>query len=213
MSLAVAGITYALREVRLDLSNYRWLRSEAGAITGAMTIRGIAVSVPDPGSPFTELYSYMRFSLSRSTSSVYYSWLSMQPNHRQSIHPNRAGAAGQRHAGVAVRHAVVLSPRRDHARSARRPVSVGLGLQRRLARAHFWRVASVRLGLRLMTYLFTLFCLTLPMTVQQGLLVPLVVSRMQNYLPYALNSALPPALFWRWPTPCSSPLRWCSMRS
>ena len=59
----------------------------------------------------------------------------------------------------------------------------------RLGRTHFWRVASVRLGLRLMTFVFTLFCLTLPMTVQQGMLVPLVVSRMQNYLPYALNTA------------------------
>jgi hypothetical protein len=189
MSLAVAGITYTLREMRLDLSNYRWLRSEAGAITGAMTIRGIAVSVPDPGSPFTELYGYIRYSLSRSTSSVYYGWLSVRQTIGKASIPIALVLLGSGTLVLLIdtllcfRHAEIMKQN-----------NAGLiswfAHSGRLARAHFWRVATVRLGLRLMTYLFTLFCLTLPMTVQQGLLLPAVVSRMQNYLPYALNGAI-----------------------
>ncbi len=188
MSLAVAGITYALREVKLDLSNYRWLRNEAGAISGAMAIRGIAVSVPDPGSPFTELYSYVRFSLSRSTSSVYYSWLNLKQTFGKASMPIVLVLLGS---GTLVLVFDTLLCFR-HAEIMQQPKAGVFGwLARcvRLGQAHFWRIASVRLGLRLMTFLFTLFCLTLPMTVQQGMLVPFVVSRMQNYLPYALNTA------------------------
>jgi hypothetical protein len=188
MSLAVAGIINSLREVRLDLSNYRWLRNEAGAITGAMTIRGISVSIPDPGSPFTELYSYMRYSLSRSTSSVYYSWLNVQQTVGKASIPIVLVLLGS--GALVLIFDTLLCFR--HAEIMRQPKAGFISWFVRsagLARAHFWRVASARLGLRLMTYLFTLFCLTLPLTVHQGMLVPMVVSRMQNYLPYALNNA------------------------
>ncbi|NJM42402.1 MAG: hypothetical protein HC853_17520, partial [Anaerolineae bacterium] len=155
MSLAVAGIIYSLREVRLDLSNYRWLRNEMGAITGAMAIRGISVSVPDPGSPFTELYSYMRYSLSRSTSSVYYGWLNMQQTIGKASVPIVLVLLGS--GALVLIFDTLLCFR--HAEIMRQPKAGFISWfisSVRLARAHFWRVASARLGLRLMTYLFTL---------------------------------------------------------
>ena len=189
MSLAVAGITYALREVRLDLSNYRWVRGEANAIASAMMVRGINIGVPDPGSPFTEMYSFTRFTLSRSTPNIYYGTLTVQ----QMVEKVRLPLVLVLFASsvlvlifdtlLCFRHAEIM-------RQKNAGMLAWLGQCVRLAHAHFWRVASARLGLRLMTFLITLFCLTLPLTVQQGLLIPLIASHMQNYLPYALNNAL-----------------------
>ena len=188
MSLAVAGVTYALREVRLDLSNYRWLRGEANAITGAMLVRGINIGVPDPGSPFTELYGYLRYTLSRNTTSAYFGWLNVQQTVGKLTLPIVLVLLGS---GVLVlifdtllcfRHVEIM-------REQQAGLFSWVTRCVRLSRAHFGRVASARLGLRLMTFLITLLCLTLPMTVQQGLLIPYIVSRMQNYLPYALNNA------------------------
>ena len=188
MSFAIAGIIYALRELRLDLSNYRMLRAEASSITSALMVRGLAISVPDPGSPFSELYNYLRFSLSRSTPSASYSWLGMGQTIGKTSVPIALVLLGSTtlilifDTLLCFRHAEIM-------RQGRNGVLGWLVRCVQQARAHFWRVASVRLGLRLMTYLFTLVCLTLPMTVQQGLLLPRVVAQMQNYLPYALNNA------------------------
>ena len=188
MSFAIAGITYALRELRLDLSNYRMLRAEASSITSALMVRGLAISGPDPGSPFSELYNYLRFSLSRSTPSLYYSWLGMNQTIGKTSIPVALVLLGS--TTLILIFDTLLCFR--HAEIMRQEKTSMLGWLVhcvQLARAHFWRVASVRLGLRLMTYLFTLICLTMPMTVQQGLLLPRIVAQMQNYLPYALNNA------------------------
>jgi branched-subunit amino acid transport protein len=188
MSLAVAGLVYVLREVRLDLSNYRWLRNEPNAITSAMIVRGINISMPDPGSPFTEIYNYTRFSLSRSTSSVYYGWMNYsQTVGRFSVQLALIGLVSA--LGILLidtllcfRNVAIMNQRRAHALS-------WIATCTQLSRRHFWSIASARVGLRAIMYLTSLLCLTLPMTIQQSMILPNVVQRVQSYLPYALNGA------------------------
>ena len=79
ITISLVGITWMLREVRLDVSNYRWVRRDAHSILNLTLVRAIAQLPPDPGSPFTELYSATRYHLSRQSGS-YLGWSLSQPS-------------------------------------------------------------------------------------------------------------------------------------
>jgi|GEM_PF-2222885 len=188
MSVTVAGLIYVLREMRLDQSNYRWLRPESSAISAAMIVRSINLLVPDPGSPFSELYSYLRTSLSRSTTSVYFGSMSYpQTLGKFTLPLGIMGAASLMgifliETMLCFRHAEIMRQHKANAWS-------WLGRCVSLARRHFWQVASLRLLLRVIVFVLGVFCLTLPITLHQSLVVPVIVSQVQNYLPYAMSSA------------------------
>lgn len=188
MSVAVAVLIYVLREMRLDQSNYRWLRPESSAISAAIIVRSINMLVPDPGSPFTELYSYLRTSLGRTTTSVYFGSMSYpQTLGKFTLSLGLMGVAGM--AGIFLIETVLCFRHAEIMRQSRANLWNWLGRCVSLARRHFWQVASLRLLLRVIVFVLGVFCLTLPITLHQSLVVPIIVSQVQNYLPYALSTA------------------------
>ena len=188
MSAAVAGLIYMLRETRLDLSNYRWLRPESNAISAAMIVRSINALVPDPGSPFTELYGFLRTSLARTTSSVYFGSMSYpQTLGKFTVPLGLMGAACV--LGIFLIDTVLCFRYAEVMRQTRASAWGWLDRSLALARAHFWRVATLRFGLRAIAFVLGVFFLILPTTLHQSLVIPALVSRVQNYLPYAMSMA------------------------
>ncbi len=194
MSAAVAGLTLVLREVRLEQSNFRWLRSEPGALSHATIVRAISLSVPDPGSPFTEAYSYMRYSLARTSNTVYYGWTGYtNAINRLPLQLLVLGLAslvlvGLTESFLCLRHAAIMSLNTRHVLSWLREVIP-------LTRAHFWQIIGPRILLRLLIFLLTVLFYTVPITLQQGLIVPMLVRGVSNYLPFALTQSFSSIFF------------------
>ncbi len=68
-----------LRELRLDISSFRWLRAEVGSGVMWTITRALAALFPDPGSPISEWLSFYRFSLARtSASSTFYAPINLE---------------------------------------------------------------------------------------------------------------------------------------
>jgi hypothetical protein len=65
------GLTLLLRELRLDVSNIGRVNGDLGDMSRAAAIRGLGGLLPDPGAPFSEIYSFTRYTLSRT---AFYTW-------------------------------------------------------------------------------------------------------------------------------------------
>ena len=188
ITAAVAGLTLMLREVRLEQSNFRWLRSEPGALSHATVVRAISLSVPDPGSPFSEAYNYMRYSLGRTTNTVYYGWAGYSTTvGRLPLQLSILGVAslilvGLTETYLCLRHAAIMSLNRRHPLAWLREAVP-------MARTHFWQITGTRILLRLLIFLLTVVFYTIPITLHQGLVVPMLVRGVSSYLPYALTQA------------------------
>ncbi|WP_169239541.1 hypothetical protein [Candidatus Roseilinea sp. NK_OTU-006] len=185
ITVSLVGITWMLREARLDVSNYRWVRRDAHAILNMALVRTIAQLPPDPGSPFTELYSATRFHLARQSGSSL-GWVLYQPSPvRLPAAVLLAGFAG---ALLACLTETLLCMRT--ARIMHMPQSSALGWlvpTVRLSLSRFWRVAAWRWGVRLAVVGLCAAALTLPITLHQGAVVPLMVSEARAYWPYPVN--------------------------
>lgn len=71
ITLGVAWLTLLLRDLHLDITNIGRVTPGLGDMSRAAAIRSLGVFVPDPGSPFSELFTYVRNTLNRT---AYYSW-------------------------------------------------------------------------------------------------------------------------------------------
>jgi hypothetical protein len=76
MSVGIWGLSFFLREIRLDPSNFRWVRADSNSFLTALYVQTIALLPPDPGAPFSEIILMIRYQLSRS-GSAYYGWSTM----------------------------------------------------------------------------------------------------------------------------------------
>lgn len=188
ITAAVAGLTLMLREVRLEQSNFRWLRSEPGALSHATVVRAISLSVPDPGSPFSEAYNYMRYSLGRTTNTVYYGWsgysatVNRLPPQLLVLGLASLILVGLTETFLCLRHAAIMAV-------DKRNVFTWLREAIPLAREHFWQITGTRILLRVLIFLMTVMLYTVPITLHQGLVVPLLVRGVSSYLPYALTQS------------------------
>ena len=187
ISAAVIGLIYVLRELRLDLSNYRWLRPESRAISAAMIVRSINTLIPDPGSPFAEIYSFVRASLARTSSSVYFGSMSY-PQTLGKFNSTLGLLGIVSVVGMVLIETVLCFRYVEVMRQQRADAWSWLGRSVRLVRGHFWQVALLRLMLRAVIFAAGVFLLILPLTLHQSLVVPTIVSRVQNYLPYAMST-------------------------
>lgn len=185
ITVSLVGITWMLREARLDVSNYRWMRRDARSILNMTVVRAIAQLPPDPGSPFTELYSAARFHLARQSGSSL-GWVLHQPSPaRLPASALLAGFAGALLAFVTETLLCMRTARIMHA-----PQSGALGWLAptlRLSLSRFWRVAAWRWSIRLAVIGLSVLGLTLPTTLHQGVVVPLMVSEARAYWPYPVN--------------------------
>ncbi|MFC1464958.1 MAG: hypothetical protein ACFLMY_08930 [Candidatus Brachytrichaceae bacterium NZ_4S206] len=185
ITVSLVGITWMLREARLDVSNYRWVRRDANSILNMTVVRAIAQLPPDPGSPFTELYSATRFHLARQSGSSL-GWVLYQPATLKLPAPLLlAGLAG---ALLAFATEVLLCMRT--ARIMHAPQS---GVLRwlvptlRLSLSNFWQVAAWRWSVRLALVVLSVAGLTLPIAMHQGVVIPFMVSEVRAYWPYPVN--------------------------
>jgi len=185
ITISLVGITWMLREVRLDVSNYRWVRRDAHSILNLTLVRAIAQLPPDPGSPFTELYSATRYHLSRQSGS-YLGWSLSQPSLSDLSTPLlAAGIAG---ALLVFITEVLLCMRTAHIMHTPSGGALRwLVPTLRLSLSNFWRVAAWRWGARLIMVFLYVACLTLPIALHQGIVVPAMVSEARSYWPYPVN--------------------------
>ena len=188
VTIGLVGVTWMLREARLDVSNYRLVRRDAQGILNLILVRGIAQLPPDPGSPFTELHSAARYHLRRQGSS-YPGWLlsrSALPN--LSAPPLAAGIAGASfifltEALLCMRTAHIMHTPNSSALRWLVPVL-------RLGLSNFWRIAAWRWGLRLIMVVLYVACLTLPITLHQAVVVPAALSEAPFQWWYWLRSVI-----------------------
>jgi hypothetical protein len=177
-----------LRELRLDVSNYRWLRSDTNSIMTTAVVRTISLLPPDPGSPFSELYGATRYNLSRMTSS-YYGW-STAPLAARNLPPRYllAGLAGVM---ILILTETLLCMRTATVMGGPPGTALGwLGDTVRLSFSNFWLVAAWRWSVRLALVVLYSACLTLPVVLHQTLVVPTIVREVRSYWPYPINTTV-----------------------
>lgn len=186
ITISLAGITWMLREARLDISNYRWVRRDANSILNMTVVRAIAQLPPDPGSPFTELYSAVRYHLARQSGSSLGWALYQQPATLKLPAPLLlAGVAG---ALLAFATEVLLCMRTARImHTAPSGILSWLAPTLRLSLRHFRRVAAWRWSVRLAVVLLSVAGLTLPIAMHQGIMIPAMVSAVRAYWPYPVN--------------------------
>jgi hypothetical protein len=188
ISVAMVGMVWLLREMRLDSSNYRWFRNSPQGILTLVAVRSIAQVPPDPGSPFSELYATTRFNLARDTMG-YLAWNGSGfrlPYAGINTHYALAGVAGI----LLLVVAETLLCMRTAAVMAGRDTSTFGWLRRtlRLAQQHFWQVMLWRWSVRLAVAGVTAACLVLPMALQQSVIASNVIREVRSYWPYLFHS-------------------------
>lgn len=188
ISVAMVGIVWMLRELRLDTSNYRWFRNTPQGILTLVSVRAVAQLPPDPGAPFSELYAATRYNLAR-TAMGYLTWNGSGfrvPYSGVDVRYMLAGLA----AIVLMIVAETVLCMRTAAVMAGGDTSV-FGWVRRLSvpvRRHFWRVLAWRWGVRLAVAGVTIACLVLPMALQQSVIASNVIREVRSYWPYLFHN-------------------------
>ncbi len=114
ITLALAGLAVLLREVRLEVSNFRWVRNDANSVLNVALVRSLAIVPPDPGSPFAELHAATRYQLSRQ-GNVYFAGGNFPFDSRQTQTTSyRCGRIGV-HWAIRHRNVIVYAQRSHHA--------------------------------------------------------------------------------------------------
>lgn len=72
ITLGLLGLMLFLRELRLDASNARWARASIDGVMHWTTVRALASLTPDPGAPFSDWLSALRFNLARTAATETY---------------------------------------------------------------------------------------------------------------------------------------------
>lgn len=189
ISAGTFGLTLLLRELRLDLSNFRWLRNgDASSLLTAISVQAIALLPPDPGSPFSELFGALRYTYSRLSGTSYYSWQNYAFRVTPSSETLRIGVLSVISMVLAetilcMRTAAVMA---SDQRSATRWFFETVTLSLR----HFTRVLIMRWGLRLLIAAIVLTGLIVPTLLHQGVVVPIVAREMRSYWTYPVNTAI-----------------------
>lgn len=151
ITAGTVGLSALLRELRLDVSNTRWLRSDMSSVMNWVMVRGLALLPPDAGSPYSEWIAAVKYNLSRLSGAILLTF-------DGSLNPYGVQ-------GIAVRTwlmgivSVVLLFLVESLLCMRSAAIMALGgaadwLSETLALSarHFWRVAAWRWALRLMVF-------------------------------------------------------------
>jgi hypothetical protein len=142
------GLSVLLRELRIDVSNARWLRGDMNSVMNWVTVRGLGLLPPDAGAPFSEWIAAAKYNLSRISGATYFGFDVNPYGGVQAIAARTwlMGAASMAllfivETLLCMRAAAImaLNGRADWLRET-------LALSTR----HFWRVAGWRWSLRLM---------------------------------------------------------------
>ncbi|MCL5996094.1 MAG: hypothetical protein M1546_08560 [Chloroflexi bacterium] len=193
LTLCTVGLTLLLRDLRLDVTNVGRVNSDVDDMARAIAIRALSGIIPDPGSPFSELQAYVRYTLSRS---AYYSWYLYR--NMASNAPMPLWLVGLVSVALMVAAETLLRLRAVMAMRAEGPGPLaGLLDSMRMGWRHFGFIAAqvwlLRLGMLAAGVLFTI----IPITFVQSIFVPVFARQAGSFWPYpgsmtlfALGSAL-----------------------
>ncbi len=189
MTLFLFSVMAVLRELRLDPSNFRWLRSsDPSSLQTALGVQLLALAPPDPGSPFSEWLAGYRFHVSRAVGVTNYGWQS--PVALATLSPQllRNGLVGifgmlAIEPLLCMRSAAVMAVSSVNARAwfhSTLAVSV----------ANFGSVFKLSWGFRLIIISLITLGLTLPTLLQQGLVLPELARAVGSNWTYPVSIAL-----------------------
>jgi hypothetical protein len=189
VTIATLGLSVVLRELRLDLSNFRWLRSNDGeSLMRALAVNALALLPPDPGAPFAELLAAGRFSLGRDSGVISSGWRT--PRIPEALSTGMSALAVLSIAViVAVDGLLALRTSAAIQANSRGPLAWLSEAVRISTRRPLWLLTH-RWLFRLLIALVLIVGVTLPTLLQQGLLLPAVARETRSYWPYALGITL-----------------------
>ncbi len=184
ISLALAGLVLLLRELRLDVSNYRYLRADANSVLNMSLVRAITHMPPDPGAPFTEMYAAARYQLSRQ-SNAYYAWVNLRDLSPRTWIFGVAGAIMLViiETMLCVRNAVIMQSHQPNASGWLRQTVM-------LSWRHFGKILIERWSMRILMAVLLGMFVTLPMALHQSVFVTALIREVRAYWPYALYTSL-----------------------
>ncbi|MEO6062639.1 MAG: hypothetical protein ABIQ99_11945 [Thermoflexales bacterium] len=189
LTVAAVALTLCLREVRLDQSNIGRLTNDLAQIARAAVSRAIGALIPDPGPPFTELHTYVRYMLRRS-GGTYASWSELGRNFETLDVGYWLAALGGSSLVVVVegllrfRFIATLS---SSARGSLRSLAMTI----RWSAPRFWLITARVWAFRGLVLLLTIVFITVPVAVAQGLAVPTVAGAVPSgLLPFPTSTFL-----------------------
>ncbi|HQV28596.1 MAG TPA: hypothetical protein PLG23_07120 [Thermoflexales bacterium] len=189
LTVAAMALTLFLREVRLDLSNIGRLTNDPAQIARAAVSRAIGALIPDPGPPFTELHTYVRYMLRRS-GGTYSSWSELGRNF-ETLDAGFWLAALGGSALVVVLEGLLrfrfVATLGGSARGALR----GLADVARWSAKRFWLITARVWAFRGLVLGLTIVFVTVPVAIAQGLAVPTVAGAVPGaLLPFPTSTFL-----------------------
>jgi len=189
LTVAAVALTLVLREVRLDQSNIGRLSNDPAQIARAAVSRAIGALVPDPGPPFTDLHTYVRYMLRRS-GGTYASWSELGRNFETLDAGYWLAALGGSSLVVVVEGLLRFRYVATLSRGAR-SVLRGLGETIRWSAPRFWLISARVWAFRGLMLLLTIVFITVPVAVAQGLAVPAVAGVVPgSLLPFPTSTFL-----------------------
>jgi len=188
ITVGLAGLTWLLRELRMDTSNFRWMRNDPNSVLNMVVVRALGALPPEPGSPLSELYAQVRFGLSRQGGAAYVVSTAQAPWHGLPPVLVLTGITSAlllvlTETMLCMRNAIIMCAHDDAATGWLRATLVLAGQQ--FGRVLCWRWASRLIIVALLTTF-----VVLPTSFQQGVGVSLMIRTVRAYWPYALNTAV-----------------------
>jgi hypothetical protein len=188
VTLGIAGLSLVLRQLRLDVTSVGRVGADFDSMMRVISVRVVNGFVPDPGSPFTELISYGRYLLRRSSTNYYWLYayrytvsdvpLRLWLIGLASLLPLIAGGALLR-----MRVAAIMD-----APQANRAAALGESIQ--LGARHFGYLFRHGALVWLVSSLLTILFVFIPLALVQYLLIPPLARTLNSLWPYPASTLL-----------------------
>ncbi len=189
LTVAVIALTLFLREIRLDQSNIGRLTNDPAQIARAAVSRAFSALIPDPGPPFTDLHTYVRYMLRRAGGTSA-SWSELGRNFETLDVGFWLAALGGSSLVVILegllrfRYIATLEDGPRHALRRLRDLA-------RWSAPHFWLITARVWAFRGLVLLLTVVFVIVPVAVAQGLAVPTVAGNVPGeLLPFPTSTFL-----------------------
>lgn len=176
ITAGAVGLSMLLRELRIDVSNARWLRGDLNSVMNWVTARGLALLPPDAGSPFDEWIAAAKYNLSRMSGATYFGF-DLTPYAGVQTISARTWALG--FVSIALLFIVEsLLCMRSATIMALAGATDWLRETLALSARHFWRVAAWRWSLRLMVLAIFIGALVVLPALHQAVLMSVLRQRL-----------------------------------
>ncbi|MCL5996095.1 MAG: hypothetical protein M1546_08565 [Chloroflexi bacterium] len=188
ITLGIAGLTLLLRQMRLDVTSISRVNGDFDSMMRAVVVRAINGVTPDPGSPFTEMVSYARYLLRRSSTNYY--WLYAYRYTLGEV-PVRLWLIALTSLVPMIVTGTLLRLRVAAIMSASRPNQMAALMESvQLGARHFRYVAAHGMVVWLASVSLNIVFSLVPLTLAQYLVVPAVARALNTLWPYPVSALL-----------------------